>query len=64
MSSFANTNETKVVSTPESKTISAADEDCYEVKVQVRKMVQNGPSDDPNSYTLYYQNFTIIVCFD
>jgi hypothetical protein len=39
-------------------------EDCYVVKVQVRWLEVSGPEDDPNSYTLRYQNYTIIICFD
>ena len=64
MSSFANTNETKVVSNPESKTVIAADEDCYLVTITEQWIEQDGPEDDPNSYTFRYKHHRFIVCLD
>jgi hypothetical protein len=66
MSSFANTNETKAITVPEKTNVTtiADDTDCYLVRITEQWVEQNGPENDPNSYTIRYRHTRFIVCID
>lgn len=68
LSSFANTNGTKIAIVKETKVENVTEyneeDDCRTITYRWTEVICDGPVDDPNSYTIYFNKITISICDD